>query len=106
MATTIFCLFNLKPGVTEADYEAWAKSTDIPTVRSLKSIDHFAVFQTSALLGSDAKPPYRYVEIIVVNDMDTFGGEVSTETMQKVAGQFQGFADSPMFILSNSIEGK
>jgi hypothetical protein len=105
MATTIVCLFNLKPGVTVADYEAWAKSTDMPTVRALKSIDGFEVLKSAAVLGSDAKPPYQYIEIILVNDMAVFGGEVATEHMQKVAGEFQGFADAPCFILTQSIEG-
>ena len=32
MTTRIIALFNLKPGISEADYEAWAKAKDIPTV--------------------------------------------------------------------------
>ncbi len=100
----IVCLFNLKPGVDPAAYETWAKSTDLPTVRGLKSIEGFQAFRSTALLGSDARPPYAYVEIIDVNDMGTFGSEVATETMQKVAGQFQGFADNPTFILLDNLE--
>ena len=33
--TIIVVLFNLKPGVSAAEYEAWAKATDLPTVNSL-----------------------------------------------------------------------
>ena len=105
MSTKIVALFNLKPGVSVADYEAWAKTKDIPTVNGLQSVDEFAVFKSTGLLGSDDKPPYAYIETIDVNDMETFGGEVSTETMQKVAGEFQEFADNPMFIITQSIEG-
>lgn len=97
-------LFNLKPGVSEAQYEAWAKSTDLPVVRGLKSIDSFKVVRTSGLLGSDGKPPYRYVEMLAINSMDVLGGEVASETMQRVSGEFQGLADAPIFMLADDIE--
>ena len=103
MATKIVALFNLKPGVSVADYEAWAKGTDIPTVNGLTSVDEFAVFKSVGLLGSEDAPPYAYVEIIDVNDMDTFGGEVSTETMQKVAAEFQAMAADLVFILTDKL---
>jgi len=40
----IFVVFNLKPGVEINEYEAWAKSSDIPTVRKLGSIKNFDVY--------------------------------------------------------------
>lgn len=101
--TAIIVLFNLKPGVSEADYEAWSRTTDIPVVRALPSIDRFDVVRTSALLGSDARPPYRYVEIIQVNDMTLFGSDVASETMQKVSGEFQQFAEAPLFMLADAL---
>lgn len=103
MATKIVALFNLKSGVGIADYEAWAKATDIPTVNGLTSVDSFEVFKSVGLLGTEDKPPYEYVEIIDVNDMDGFGGEVSTETMQKIAGEFQAMADDLVFILTEKL---
>ena len=54
---------------------------------------------------SEASPPYQYVEIIQVNDMAIFGDEVGSDTMQKVAGEFQTFADNPIFMLTDDIEG-
>ena len=103
MTTRIVALFNLKPGVTEADYEAWAKATDLPTVNGLKSVDEFAVFKSVGLLGSDDKPPDAYLEIIDVNDLEVFGAEVGTETMQKVAGEFQAMVDDLAFILTDKL---
>jgi len=99
--TTLIVLFNLKSDADSATYEEWAKSTDLPIVRDLASVDSFEVFRTSGLYGADAAAPYQYVEIIEVNDMDQFGADVSTETMAKVAGEFQTFADNPVFMLSN-----
>ncbi len=103
MSTKIVALFNLKPGISVADYESWALATDIPTVNGLKSVNGFEVFRSAALLGSDAPPPYQYIEIIDVNDMDTFGGEVGNETMQKVAGAFQEMAADLVFILTDKL---
>ncbi|MEH0194659.1 REDY-like protein HapK [Caulobacter zeae] len=96
--TRIVALFNLKPGVSVADYEAWAKERDLPTVNGLKSIDKFEVFRSAALLGTDAAPPYQYVEIIDVADMDAFGADVATETMQAIAAEFQALADTTFIV--------
>lgn len=94
MATTrIFALFNLKPGQDPAAYEAWARATDIPAVRAMASVADFQVAKVEGLLGSDASPPYGYVETIDVNDMDQFFTEVSTPAAQKIAGEFQSMVD-------------
>lgn len=106
MATTrIIAVFNLKPGVKVADYEAWARSVDLPTVNGLPSIRKFEVFKTTGLIGSDAKPPYRYVEIIDVRDMGQFGEDVASAVMQKVATDFAGMADVT-FMLTEKIGWK
>jgi len=95
---TIVVIFNLKEGVDINAYEQWAKTTDLPIVNGLESIESFQVFKATGLLGSDEPSPYQYVELLTINDFDKFGNEVSTETMQKVAAEFQGFADNPTFI--------
>lgn len=100
--TKIIVLFNLKAGVSVEAYEAWALSTDVPTVNGLKSVDNFDVFRTSGLLGG-GEAPYQYVETIDVPDLEALGADVSSEVMQKVAAEFQQFADNPLFMISNSI---
>jgi hypothetical protein len=106
MATKrIVALFNLKPGVKASDYEAWARAVDLPTVNGLPSIRKFEVFKTTELLGSDAKPPYRYVEILDVRDMGQFGEDCATEVMKKVASEFQGMAEVT-FMLTKKIGWK
>ena len=101
--STLIVLFNLKSDADVAAYENWAKTTDLPTAGGLPSVDSFELFKSQGLLMSEDAPPYQYVEIIKVNDMEQFGKDVSTETMQKVAGEFQGFADNPMFILTEQL---
>lgn len=101
--TTIVVLFNLKPGVDEAVYQKWARETDMPAAGGLPSVDRFDVLKAEGLLMSEATPPYAYVEIIDVNDMEQFGKDVSADVMQNVAAEFQSFADNPMFILTSKL---
>jgi hypothetical protein len=102
--TYLIVLFNLKEGASPDAYEAWARSTDIPTVRSLKSNAGFDVWKTLSVRGSDKTPPYQYVEMITIGDMDQFSIDVGTDLMKRVSGEFREFADSPMFIVSEKIE--
>lgn len=100
---TLIVLFRLKPGANVADYEAWAKSTDLPIVRQLPSVAGFDLFKVQGLFGSDVKAPYDYVEVIRVQNPEGFVPDVSTPTMQKVAAEFRTFADSPIFMLTDDI---
>jgi hypothetical protein len=99
----IVCLFNLKPGVDAAEYEAWARGTDLPGVNALGSVERFTVHKATGLFGSDAAPPYQYVEIIDIRGMDPFVADVSDPEFQKVAAKFGEFADNPQFILTEDL---
>ena len=102
--TKIIVLFRLKLGINKDDYEIWARSTDLPLVRNLGSVDNFEIFRTSGLFGSDEPAPYDYVEIISINSDSGFNEEVGSEIMGKVAEQFGFFTENPQFILTNSID--
>jgi len=102
MAQKIVVLFNLNPSVDAAVYENWARSTDLPTVNSLASVEAFRVFKVPGLLGGGAAP-YQYVEIIDCTSLEALGGDISTETMQRVAAEFQQFADNPLFMLTTPL---
>lgn len=89
----IFALFNLKSGVSPEAYTEWAKTVDLPTVNALSSIDSFRVFRSTGLLGSDATPPYQYIEVLDINEMDQFGQDVSAAAMQEIAAAFGEMVD-------------
>ena len=101
--TTIVVLFNLKDGVDDAAYEHWARERDLPTVNALASVDQFEVLRCAGLLMGDAQPPYAYIELIRVNNMEKFGADVASEAVQKVAAEFGEFADNPLFILTEAL---
>ncbi len=101
---TLIVLFNLKNKDTAAQqYEEWAKTIDVPTVKRLGSVDDFRLFRCGNLLGSDQPAPYQYCEVIEVNNMEGLFADIGTETMQQVAAQFQSFADNPVFIVAEQI---
>ena len=98
----IVVLFNLKPGVSVADYEKFARETDLPVVNGLASINKFEVLKSTGLLRGGAAP-YQYIEIIDVEDLGQLGRDVATEQMQKVASTFRSLADNPQFIVTEQL---
>ncbi len=96
-------LFNLKDQASKEAYEKWAQTTDVPTVKKLSSVDDFKVYSLGTIMGTENASPYEYCEVIDINDMDKLGEEIATETMQRVAAEFQTFADNPTFIISQQI---
>lgn len=102
----IIVLFNLRPGVDEATYEKWAADEDMPAVAKMKSVDSFTVHRATGVFGSDQPSPYRYIEVVDVNDADMFGEETSSETMKKIAARFQELGDNPTFIITEPVGAK
>lgn len=101
---TLIVLFNLKEGISAADYEAFAKELDIPTVKSLKSVSEFQVFKSEGIFGSSAIPPYQYVEIIHFDSVENLVSDMGNEPkMAEIPAKFQEFADNPIFIVSDLI---
>ena len=101
---TLIVLFNLKEGVSSADYEAFAKELDIPTVKSLQSVSEFQVFKSLGIFGSDATPPYQYVEMIHFDSIENLVSDMGKEPkMSEIPAKFQEMADNPIFIVSEVI---
>jgi hypothetical protein len=100
---TIVVLFNLKPGASVADYEAWAKIKDIPTVKSLSSVADFRVLKMENLLGTETASPYQYCELIEVPDINTFFADLNNEAVQAGAKVFNEFAENPLFIVAEGL---
>jgi hypothetical protein len=100
--TTIVVLFNLKPTVSVVEYEAWARRTDLPNVNALPSVRSFRVLRSAGLLNG-APAPYQYVELIELESLQNFRGDVKSDLMQGVAREFRAYADAPLFIQTESI---
>jgi len=101
--TTLVVLFNLRSGASRNEYETWARETDLPIVRSLSSVREFQAYRTSGLFGSVAAAPYEYVEVLRLESLDALAADLASPTMQRVAAEFQQFADSPAFIVAEPL---
>ncbi|MBT4738758.1 MAG: REDY-like protein HapK [Rhodospirillaceae bacterium] len=99
----LIVMFNLKDGVSEADYEAWAKAADLPTVRGHKGVDGFDLFRANNLFRTENAAPYRYVEVIQINDLDQFNLDVATDVQKPISEKFGEIADSPVAMLCDKI---
>ena len=99
----VIVLFNLKDGVDAAEYEQWARETDLPIVNKLGSVDRFRIYRSTGQLIGDLPAPYQYIEVLDISDMAMFGADVAEEAMQAVAAEFQKFADEPCFITTQEL---
>ena len=99
----IIVLFNLKPGVSVEAYETWARGTDIPGVRALKSVSGYHVQRATGILGTDQASPYAYIEIIEIADMALFGEEAAGPVVQALGADMRNYADDPVFITSDEL---
>jgi hypothetical protein len=101
----LILLYNLKPGVTQADFESWVRTQDQPTMRGLKSVSDFRTYRSTGLMMGEGKPGFQYVETFAINDMAAFGSkDMASAEVQKIVGAFMGFADAPQFILVSEVE--
>jgi len=101
---TVVALFNLKPGVSVEQYEAWAGMYDLPTVRGLSSVQSFEILRAQGLLSGDGASPYQYVEVLRIESVDAMrAGIRATPAMAAIQAQFQQFADAPLFIVTTPI---
>jgi hypothetical protein len=62
----------------------------------------FEVYRCAGLLGG-GDAPYDYVEVIEIDDLDGFRGEVAGDAVQRVAAQFREFADGPVFMVTEQL---
>lgn len=99
----LIVLFNLKVSKSRADYEAWAHTSDLPSVNSLKSVDSCKILRSNALLGSGGAAPFQYIEVIEVNSSEGLIVDLEGPIMQKISAQFREFADNPVFIIAEAL---
>lgn len=99
----VIVLFNLKTGVSHSEYEAWARGTDLPIVNALASVERFSILKATGRLDG-GKSPYEYIEILELHSLAALGEDAKSDTMRKVAGEFQRFADGPVFITTESLQ--
>jgi len=101
----LIIMYNLKAGVTPADFETWVKTSDQPAMRGLARVADFQTLRAEKLLMGDGKPSVQYIETFSIPDLDGFVAEdMPGATVQGVMGQFMGFADAPQFMVVSEVQ--
>ena len=100
---SIIALFNLKADADRDAYEQWARTRDLPDVRSLDSVEAFEVLRTTGLLFSADKPPYDYVEILDISGIDAFMADAGGAKVARLAEEMGAFTDGAVFITTQPL---
>lgn len=100
----IIALFNLKDGVSREDYESWARERDLPGVRSLVSVDDFNIYRaTGVLFQEGATPPYQYVEVLDVTDMEGFMADCAGDLVKALAPEMAEYTQGVTFLTTERL---
>jgi len=93
--TTLFCIYNLKPGQSSDAYDKYLTKTKIPGVRGAPWCSEFNTWRTDKVLAPavsepegelPTESPYAYVAKMEVSDMDAmmkFLGTVEGQDFMK-----------------------
>jgi hypothetical protein len=97
--------YQLKPEVSQAEFEEWVRTTDQPAMRSLRRVKAFDTYRVSGLLMGEGNPAQEYFELFEIDDLEGFGAEDMTgELVQSIMGAFMGMVDNPEFNIAERIE--
>lgn len=77
MAQRVFFLNILRDAVDPAEYEDWIRRVDYPVARKQASIQTYVVTRLEGLLDGQGKPPYQYLEVIEITDIDEYRSGMS-----------------------------
>jgi hypothetical protein len=77
MATRVFFLTRLKPGVDPAEYEQFVREQDYPVARGLPSIERYEITRLEGLALGEGEPPAGYLEVLDVTDLDSYRADVA-----------------------------
>ena len=98
---TVLYLFELRPGTDHSEYEAWAASVDLPTLRSLPSVRSYRILRTRR---SDTQAAVAaYIEILDVTSADDFDRDMAAPALGEVAATFMRFASAPALLLGDEL---
>lgn len=100
---TLIVPLSLKPGADANAYERFAREVDKPTVEGFPSVDSWHVYRAAQVLGSDARPPFDYLEVVEINDPEQLGRDVQSPDAQRMSEQLSQFAEPPTFVLSEQV---
>jgi REDY-like protein HapK len=101
----LFLRYQLKPDVTQAQFEEWVRTTDQPAMRSLRRVKAFDTYRVSGLLMGEGAPAQSYFEVFEIDDLEGFGSEdMPGALVQSIMGAFMGMVENPEFNIAERID--
>ena len=103
----IVLLSRLRGEVEPADYEKWVVETDYPFARGLTAIRAYETSRVeNYIFGTDGKfdPPYDYVEVIDVPDMNAYFEAMETEEGKAFLSEWSNYVDDFVAVQTTPVE--
>ena len=106
MAQRAFFLNRLRPDVDPAAYEQFVRDVDYPFARKLPSIVSYVVTRIDGMLEGDAEPPYHYLEVVEITDLDEYRAALDPHDPDVAAfhAQWSSFVDESVVLHGETIE--
>jgi hypothetical protein len=105
MAQRVFFLNRLREGVDRGDYEDWIRRADYPVARRQPSIESYVVTRLDGTLGNEAEPPYQYLEVLEVTDINDYRTGLDSEDMKNLLAEWQTYVAESVAVFGEVIEG-
>ena len=106
MAHRAFFLNKLREGVDAADYERFVREVDYPFARALPTIRSYVVTRLDGMLDGEGKPPYDYLEVVEITDLDDYRASLDPSKPENKAffDQWSGFVGESLMVQGEVIE--
>jgi hypothetical protein len=106
MAHRAFFLNKLREGVEPADYERFVREVDYPFARALPTIRSYVVTRLDGMLDGDGKPPYDYLEVVEITDLDEYRASLnpSKPEIKEFFDQWSSFVGESLMVQGEVIE--
>jgi hypothetical protein len=86
-------LVNLKKDVAPEAYERWLRERYVPAVLGLPSVDEWRGHRVVGLAGADEEPPYGYIVVVEINNLEQLGKDMQSEPVQTLLGELGRYAE-------------
>jgi len=104
MAQRVFFLNTLKDGVEPAQYESWIRRVDYPVARAQPSIKSYVVTRLAGLLTGEGEPPYQYLEVIEITDLEAYREGLHTAEMEQLLQEWSTYVGESVAVHGEVIE--
>lgn len=79
MATKVFFMVKLRDDVEPEQYERFVREVTYPFVRRVETLPSYVVARVTGMVEGEGRPPYDFVEVGEVTDLDAYMAELTPD---------------------------